>query len=237
MSRILVVDDEPQILRALRINLSAQGYDVRVAADGAQALARAAEQLPDVIILDLGLPDTDGVDVIRGLRGWSSTSIIVLSGRAGSDDKVDALDAGADDYVTKPFAVDELLARLRAVSRRAATDDDTPVFPVGDHLVDLGARRVTTLGASAEADLRLIPTKWHVLETLLRHPGNSSAKTNGSPKCRDPPTPTNSTTYVNNWPVSAASSSPARPRHLLTEPWYGIPLPAVTAVGEYGSWR
>ena len=118
MTRVLVVDDDPQILRALRINLRARKYDVDVAADGAGALHAAAAHPPDLIVLDLGLPDMDGADVIRGLRGWSTVPIVVLSGRAEGTDKVAALDAGADDYVTKPFGVDELLARIRAVTRR-----------------------------------------------------------------------------------------------------------------------
>jgi two-component system, OmpR family, KDP operon response regulator KdpE len=121
MTRILVVDDEPRILRALHINLRARQYDVDTAADGGSALRTAAARHPDLVVLDLGLPDMDGVDVIRGLRGWTTAAIIVLSGRAGSSDKVAALDAGADDYVTKPFGVDELLARVRAATRRATT--------------------------------------------------------------------------------------------------------------------
>ena len=124
MTRVLVVDDEPQILRALRINLRVRQYEVTTAANGAQALAEAARHPPDVVILDLGLPDLDGVEVIAGLRGWTSAPIIVLSGRADSTDKVQALDAGADDYVTKPFAMDELLARIRAVSRRGTADGE-----------------------------------------------------------------------------------------------------------------
>ena len=121
MTRVLVVDDEPQILRALRINLAARGYDVATAADGAGALRAAAEEPPDLVVLDLGLPDIDGVEVIAGLRGWTTVPILVLSGRTDSADKVDALDAGADDYVTKPFGMDELLARLRAMLRRAGS--------------------------------------------------------------------------------------------------------------------
>jgi two-component system, OmpR family, KDP operon response regulator KdpE len=127
MTRVLVIDDEPQILRALSINLRARHYEVTTAATGTEALSAAARDRPDLVILDLGLPDLDGVDVVRGLRGWSSAPIIILSGRSDSADKVDALDAGADDYLTKPFAVDELLARIRAVSRRATPADSTPV--------------------------------------------------------------------------------------------------------------
>src|SRR3984885_11316621 len=130
-ARVLVVDDEPQMLRALRINLRARNYEVSVAANGAQALAEAARHPPDIVILDLGLPDLDGVEVIQGLRGWTSAPIIVLSGRADSTDKVEALDAGADDYVTKPFGMDELLARIRAVERRAVSDGDEPRLRLG----------------------------------------------------------------------------------------------------------
>src|SRR6201993_4986732 len=142
MTRVLVVDDEPQILRALRINLRARKYEVATAPTGTAALEEAARNPPDLVILDLGLPDMDGVDVIGGLRGWTAVPIIVLSGRADSADKVEALDAGADDYVTKPFGMDELLARMRAVSRRATADGDVPQVRLGDLVVDLAAKRV-----------------------------------------------------------------------------------------------
>jgi len=151
VTRVLVVDDEPQILRALRINLRVRHYEVSVAANGEQALAEAARHPPDVVILDLGLPDLDGVEVIQGLRGWTSAPIIVLSGRADSTDKVDALDAGADDYVTKPFAMDELLARIRAVGRRAAPDGEVPQVHLGELVVDLAAKRVTRAAGSGPA--------------------------------------------------------------------------------------
>jgi len=165
---ILVVDDEPQILRALRINLRVREYEVYTAATGTEALQQAARHPPDLIILDLGLPDLDGVEVIQGLRGWTSAPIIVLSGRADSMDKVAALDAGADDYVTKPFGMEELLARMRAVGRRAIGDGDEPQFRLGDLVVDLAARRVSRPDGT---DIRLTPTEWHLLEVLLRHPG------------------------------------------------------------------
>ncbi|GGP05298.1 response regulator [Nonomuraea glycinis] len=164
MTRILVVDDEPQLLSTLRINLAARQYDVAVAADGAGALHKAAEWHPDLVILDLGLPDLDGMDVIHGLRGWTSTPIIVLSGRAGNADKVEALDAGADDYVTKPFGIDELLARVRAVSRRTSQEEDLAPVRIGDHEVDLTTKTVS-------GGVRLTPTEWHILEILLRNPG------------------------------------------------------------------
>jgi two-component system KDP operon response regulator KdpE len=140
---VLVVDDEPQILRALRINLRARHYEVTTAANGTQALDEAAAHPPDLVILDLGLPDMDGVDVIGGLRGWTAVPIIVLSGRADSNDKVEALDAGADDYVTKPFGMDELLARMRAAVRRTPAAEAPPRVRLGDLVVDLAAKRVT----------------------------------------------------------------------------------------------
>jgi two-component system KDP operon response regulator KdpE len=188
MTRVLVVDDEPQILRALRINLRARQYEVSTAATGVQALEQAAAHPPDLVILDLGLPDMDGVDVIGGLRGWTAVPIIVLSGRADSNDKVEALDAGADDYVTKPFGMDELLARARAAVRRTPAAEAPPRVRLGQLTVDLAAKRVTADGggtrdrsgengaaASAdpqrETDIRLTPTEWHLLEVLLRNPG------------------------------------------------------------------
>ena len=183
MTRVLVVDDEPQILRALRINLRVRQYEVHTAASGADALTVAAAHPPDLVILDLGLPDMDGVDVIGGLRGWNSAPIIVLSGRADSADKVKALDAGADDYVTKPFGIDELLARMRAAIRRATPAAETPPpVRLGALTVDLAAKRVSHVrsgncepaaGADPRAaeDIRLTPTEWHLLEVLLRNPG------------------------------------------------------------------
>jgi two-component system, OmpR family, KDP operon response regulator KdpE len=146
MTRVLVVDDEPQILRALRINLRARQYDVVTAATGAQALEQAAAHPPDLVILDLGLPDISGIDVIGGLRGWTSVPIIVLSGRADSTDKVEALDAGADDYVTKPFGMDELLARMRAAARRTPAAEAPPRIRLGHLTVDLAAKRVIRQG-------------------------------------------------------------------------------------------
>ena len=187
MSRVLIVDDEPQILRALRINLRARRYEVHTAATAADALAVAAAHPPDLVILDLGLPDMDGTEVIGGLRGWTSAPIIVLSGRADSADKVAALDAGADDYVTKPFGVEELLARMRAAARRTGTAEDLPRVQLGDLMIDLAAKRVLRTGGGATirsgegegavvttgvpADVRLTPTEWHLLEVLLRNPG------------------------------------------------------------------
>jgi two-component system KDP operon response regulator KdpE len=174
MARVLVVDDEPQIVRALRINLRARSYDVSTAATGPEALDVAAKHPPDLVLLDLGLPGVDGIDVIRGLRGWTSVPIIVLSGRADSTDKVEALDAGADDYVTKPFAMEELLARMRATSRRASPREELPRMRLGELTVDLAAKRVrrdADADGSAGTDVHLTPTEWHLLEVLLRNPG------------------------------------------------------------------
>jgi two-component system, OmpR family, KDP operon response regulator KdpE len=167
MTRILVVDDEPQILRALGTNLTARGYDVDLAPTGEAALTLAARHHPDVVVLDLGLPGIDGIDVIRGLRGWSTVPIIVLSVREAERDKVAALDAGADDYVTKPFGMDELLARLRAAVRRSAPAEEEAVVATDDFKVDLTAKRVTT----RDGEIRLTPTEWHIVEVLVRNRG------------------------------------------------------------------
>ncbi|RCV55859.1 response regulator [Marinitenerispora sediminis] len=165
--RVLVVDDDAQILRAMRINLRARGYDVDIAPDGASALAAAAKHSPDIVLLDLGLPDMEGVEVIEGLRGWTAVPIIVLSARHSSSEKVQALDAGADDYVTKPFGMDELLARLRAAARRAVRVEEAPVVRTPAFTVDLGAKRVSR----DDAEVRLTPTEWHILEILVRNAG------------------------------------------------------------------
>ena len=165
--RVLVVEDEPGLLRALQISLRARGYEVTTAATGAAALAEAARRPPDAVLLDLGLPDTDGVDVIRQLRGWSAVPVIVLSGRAGSGDKIGALDAGADDYVTKPFGTDELLARLRAVMRRSATDAGGPTIEIGELAIDLADRRVTRAGEP----VHLTPIEYDLVRVLAQHHG------------------------------------------------------------------
>ena len=161
-----MVDDEPQLLRALGTNLKARGYDVELAATGEAALALAARTHPDVVVLDLGLPGIDGTDVIRGLRGWTSVPIIVLSVRETESEKVEALDAGADDYVTKPFGMDELLARLRAALRRAVPGEEEATVHTDDFDVDLAAKRVTT----ANGEIRLTPTEWAIVEILVRNP-------------------------------------------------------------------
>ncbi len=169
--KILVADDDPQILRALRVTLRARGYDIVVATNGADALNAAVDQRPDLYVIDLGMPHLDGVEVIEGLRGWTSAPILVVSGRTGSVDKVRALDAGADDYVTKPFAIDEFLARVRALTRRGAGGDAEPLVRLGELTVDLSARTVTREGGSGAESVRLTPTEWRILEILMRHAG------------------------------------------------------------------
>jgi len=167
VTRVLVVDDEPQMLRALATNLRARRYDVDLAPTGEAALALAARKHPDVVVLDLGLPGIDGVEVIRGLRGWTNVPIIVLSVREAESDKVAALDAGADDYVTKPFGMDELLARLRAALRRGAPTAEEAVVETDDFTVDLSSKRVQT----PAGEVKLTPTEWHIVETLVRNAG------------------------------------------------------------------
>ena len=230
MTRVLVVDDEPQILRALRINLRVRDYDVHVAATGAEALEVAGKYPPDLVILDLGLPDLDGVEVIQGLRGWTKAPIIVLSGRADSTDKVEALDAGADDYIIKPFGVEELLARMRAVVRRIGNAEDLPRIRLGDVLVDLTAKRVTRQApvpaggpAGPAEDIRLTPTEWHLLEVLLRNPGKLLSRNQLLTEVWGP----GYADATGNLRLYMAQlrrklePDPARPRWLITEPGMG----------------
>ncbi|HEX8867101.1 MAG TPA: response regulator [Lentzea sp.] len=221
MTKVLVVDDEPQIVRALRINLSARGYEVLTAHDGAEALRLAADGKPDVVVLDLGLPDMDGTDVIAGLRGWTTLPIIVLSARTDSTDKVDALDAGADDYVTKPFGMDELLARLRAAVRRSAVTgpEDEPIVKTASFTVDLAAKRVLKDGE----EVHLTPTEWGLLEVLARNAGKLVAQ---KQLLRDVwgPAYEKETHYLRVYLAQLRRKlepEPARPRHLLTEPGMG----------------
>jgi two-component system, OmpR family, KDP operon response regulator KdpE len=219
--RVLVIDDEPQIVRALRINLKARGYDVAVAGGGRDALAVAARTHPDLVILDLGLPDMEGVEVLAGLRGWTDVPVIVLSGRTDSLDKVEALDAGADDYVTKPFGMDELLARMRAVSRRSTPATAEPQVTVGDHVVDLAARRVTATGGDAET--RLTPTEWRMLEVLIRHPGQLITKRQLLADVWGPGYEREDN-YLRLYMTQLRRKlepDPHHPRHLLTEPGMG----------------
>jgi two-component system, OmpR family, KDP operon response regulator KdpE len=219
MTRVLVVDDEPQIVRALQINLKARGYEVHLAGSGTAALKVAAQHPPELVILDLGLPDFDGVDVIRGLRGWTEAPILVLSGRTDQTDKVEALDAGADDYVTKPFGIDELLARMRAVLRRSSIAQDEPVVTVGSATVDLAAKRVTLEGE----DIRLTPTEWHLLEVLVRHPGKLMSQRQLLTEVWGPgyETASGNLRFYMGQLRRKLETDPARPKHLLTEPGMG----------------
>jgi two-component system, OmpR family, KDP operon response regulator KdpE len=217
VSRVLLVEDDPQLLRAMRITLHARGYDVVTAATGRRGLAEAASAHPDIVVLDLGLPDLDGVEVIQALRGWTSVPIIVLSGRTSGGDKVAALDAGADDYVTKPFGVDELLARIRAVTRRsAATDDGSPSVRLGEHTIDLVDKQVS-------GDVKLTPTEWKLLEAMVRHPGKLIGQRQLLTEVWGP-TATGDTSslrlYLNRL-RRKLEPDPSRPRHLVTEPGMG----------------
>ncbi len=223
MTRVLVVDDEPQIVRALRINLRARQYEVDTAMNGAEALRVAAQHPPDLVILDLGLPDMDGVEVIEGLRGWTEAPIIVLSGRADSTDKVEALDRGADDYVTKPFGMDELLARMRAAIRRSIPDTSEPQVTLGDLVIDLAAKRVSRTTPDGDSTIRLTPTEWHLLEVLLRHPGKLMSQRQLLQEVWGP----GYTDAAGNLRLYMAQlrrklePDPARPRWLQTEPGMG----------------
>ncbi|HWC34549.1 MAG TPA: response regulator [Mycobacteriales bacterium] len=232
MTKVLVVDDEPQILRALRVNLSARSYDVSTATTGRQALDAAAKERPDLIVLDLGLPDIDGIDVIQAIRGWSNTPIVILSGRLNSDEKIRALDAGADDYVTKPFNVDELVARVRAVTRRAG-GDATTVVQIGDVTVDLQAHRVSKAGADGTAaEVRLTPTEWHLLEILVRNPGRLVTQRELIRGVRGPHHD-DVAHYLRQYMAQLRrkiEQNPARPKHLLTEPGMGYRFQPETTV-------
>jgi two-component system, OmpR family, KDP operon response regulator KdpE len=219
MTRVLVIDDEVPILRALKINLAARKYEVSTAADGASGLAAMARERPDVLILDLGLPDMDGTDVIRGVRGWSSTPIIVLSAWGQESQKVAALDAGADDYVTKPFGMDELLARLRAAVRRAVPAPDEPVISTAEFTVDLARKRVTR----ADADVRLTPTEWQLLEVLARNPERLVTQRQLLQEVWGPGYQ-NEAHYLRVYMASLRRKlepDPSAPRYLLTEPGMG----------------
>jgi two-component system KDP operon response regulator KdpE len=220
MTRVLVVDDEPSILRTMRINLSARGYEVTTAADGAAGLAAVASSRPDVIILDLGLPDMDGTDVIHGVRGWTSIPVIVLSAWGEEARKVAALDAGADDYVTKPFGMDELLARLRAAVRRASPVPGGPVVATPDFTVDLAAKRVRREGGE---DVRLTPTEWQLLEMLVRSTGRLVTHKQLLREVWGPACETE-TNYLRVYLAQLRRKlepEPSRPRYLLTEPGMG----------------
>jgi two-component system KDP operon response regulator KdpE len=219
MTRVLVVEDEPALLRALAINLRARDYEVPLAATGAAALSLAAAQPPDVVVLDLGLPDMDGTDVIRGLRGWTQVPIIVLSARSAQADKVDALDAGADDYVTKPFGMDELLARLRAALRRSVATETLPTVRTPHFTIDLAAKLASTI----HGPVRLTPTEWHLLEVLIRHDGKLVSQ---QQLLRDVwgPGAEAQTNYLRVYMAQLRrklEADPSHPQHLITEPGMG----------------
>jgi two-component system KDP operon response regulator KdpE len=216
VTRVLVVDDEVPIRRALQIGLRAQGYDVLIAADGRTALDACREDAPDVVLLDLGLPDRSGFEVLRDLRGWSTIPVIVVSARHGSTDKVDALDLGADDYVTKPFGMEELLARLRAAVRRAGSVDRVVT---ADFMVDLGAKQVTRDGVP----VRLTPTEWALLAALASRPGQLVSRERLLHEVWGPAYEVE-TNYLRVYVANLRKKlepEPARPRYLHTEPGMG----------------
>jgi Response regulators consisting of a CheY-like receiver domain and a winged-helix DNA-binding domain len=217
---VLVVDDEPQIRRALGINLRTRGYDVDLAETGEVALELAARHHPDVVVLDLGLPGIGGVEVIQGLRGWSQVPIIVLSVRDAESDKVAALDAGADDYVTKPFGMDELLARLRAALRRAAPAEEEALVVTDDFGIDLAAKRV--MNAAGE-EIRLTPTEWQIVEVLVRHAGKLVAQKQLLQDVWGPEYE-KETNYLRVFLAQIRRKlepNPSRPRYFITEPGMG----------------
>lgn len=219
MTRILIVDDETQIRRALDINLRAHGYEVVMAATGEEGLKEAASSIPDLVLLDLGLPGLDGIDVIRGLRGWTSIPIIVLSARHADVSKVAALDAGADDYITKPFSINELLARLRASLRRHQPTPDEPVVTTTDFAIDLINKRVTR----SDNVVHLTPTEWQIVERLVRNPGRLVTQRQLLQDVWGPQYE-NETNYLR---VHLAAirrkleADPGRPRYFITEPGIG----------------
>lgn len=217
--RILLADDDPQILRALRITLTARGYDATTASDGRAALEACAKVHPDLVVLDLGMPGLTGLEVIEALRGWSQVPILVVSGRSESWDKVEALDAGADDYVTKPFQADELLARIRALTRRAPEPGGEPVVAFGDVTVDLSAHVVVREGAA----VRLTPTEWKLLEVLVRNPGRLVTRELLLTEVWGPQYTTD-TGYLRLYLSQLRKKlevDPSNPRHLLTEAGMG----------------
>jgi two-component system KDP operon response regulator KdpE len=219
MTFILVVDDEPQIVRTLQINLRARGYEVEAARDGRSALQIAQERTPDVVILDLGLPDIDGVSVLDQLRSWSQAPVIVLSARRDSDDKVEALDAGADDYVTKPFGMDELLARIRAAVRRSAHAETPAIVTTESFEIDFDTKTVTRDGAA----VRLTPTEWHLVEVLARNSGRLVSQKDLLHEVWGP-SYSRETNYLRVYLAGLRrklEADPARPRHFITEPGMG----------------
>ena len=216
---VLVVEDEAQIARALQINLRVHGYDAVTAGSGEDALELAASRHMDIVVLDLGLPGMDGVEVIRRLRAWTEVPIIVLSARHGSEDKVEALDAGADDYVTKPFGLEELLARLRAAARRGPRAEENPRVQTGELSVDLAARRVVRRGV----EVRLTPTEWSILALLVRRAGALVTQREILTQVWGPAY-AKETQYLRVYLAQLRrklEDDPARPRHLHTEAGMG----------------
>jgi two-component system, OmpR family, KDP operon response regulator KdpE len=224
--RVLIVEDEPALLRALQINLRARGYEVTTSTTGEDALVEAARHPPHAVLLDLGLPDVDGTEVIRRLRGWSAVPVIVLSGRAGSGDKIGALDAGADDYVTKPFSMEELLARLRAALRRDGQPAGSTVLRIGSCAVDLTAHTVIRHNSDTvdgTEPVHLTRTEWRMLDVLVRSPGQLVPSTKLLAELWGPGYE-NSTHYLRFHMAGLRrklEDDPPRPRHLLTEPGMG----------------
>ncbi|RST19621.1 response regulator [Streptomyces sp. WAC05374] len=223
MTRVLVVEDDPQLVRALVINLQARTYDVDAAPDGATALRLAAARRLDAVLLDLGLPDMDGIEVIKGLRGWTRVPILVLSARNGFEDKIRALDAGADDYMTKPFSMDELLARLRAATRRGDAAPpaaaETALVTTDEFTVDLVAKKVRR----GSRDVRLTPTEWHLLEILISNPGRLISQKRLLQEVWGP-THGSKTNYLRVYMAQLRrklEADPSHPRYLITEPGMG----------------
>jgi two-component system, OmpR family, KDP operon response regulator KdpE len=219
VSTVLIVEDDPQLLRALAINLRARGYEVKSAVDGESALRVAASVPLDLVILDLGLPGMDGVAVIRALRSWNTVPIIVLSARDAQLSKVSVLDAGADDYVTKPFSMDELLARTRASLRRSVATTDEPIVHAANFSVDLAAKRAVRDGQ----DVRLTPTEWHLLEILVKNPGKLITQRQLLQQVWGP-TYVTETNYLRVYMAQLRRKlevDPSHPQHLITESGMG----------------
>lgn len=221
--KILIADDDPQILRALRITLTAKGYEIITAINGEEAIAVAIDRHPDIYMLDLGMPQLDGIEVIAGIRGWSTAPILVVSGRTGAADKVEALDAGADDYVTKPFSIEELLARIRALTRRVPQHESDPTVTLGNVTIDLSSRNVVKTSRGQTQPIRLTPTEWQVLEVLIRNPGKLVTRQTllteiwGSEHITD-------TGYLRLYVSQLRKKlepNPSKPRYLITEAGMG----------------
>jgi two-component system KDP operon response regulator KdpE len=227
MTRVLLVDDEVRFLRSLAISLQARGYDVDTATTGEEGLDRAARGHPDIVVLDLGLPSMDGIDVLKRLRGWTEVPVVVLSARHEEPSKVAALDAGADDYVTKPFGMDELLARLRAALRRTARADEPPRVVTDDFTIDLDTTRVT--GAHGE-EVRLTPTEWGIVNVLVRNAGKLVPQRRLLHEVWGP-NHESETHYLRVYLAAIRRKlepDPSRPRYFITESGMGYRFEAAT---------